>query len=127
MHYLLSYVCICNPRAGRIARGPSVGPSHDSFVRLSFVRSLRPRPPARSNRWIESLRRSVRSVGSSVRPSIAREIDQALAGFIRGQSMVCLFLGLWYGIGLTLIGLDMILRDPEIRRQMQEILDQTAQ
>ena len=30
----------------------------------------------------------------------------ALAGFIRGQSLVCLFLGLWYGIGLTLIGLD---------------------
>lgn len=37
---------------------------------------------------------------------IAREIDQALAGFIRGQSLVCLFLGLWYGIGLTLVGLD---------------------
>ncbi len=37
---------------------------------------------------------------------IAREIDGALAGFIRGQSLVCLFLGLWYGIGLTLIGLD---------------------
>ena len=31
------------------------------------------------------------------------------------------------GVVLTLIGLDMILRDPEIRRQMQEILDQTAQ
>ena len=25
---------------------------------------------------------------------------------MRGQSLVCLFLGLWYGIGLTLIGLD---------------------
>ncbi len=37
---------------------------------------------------------------------IAREIDHALAGFIRGQSIVCLFLGLWYGLGLTLIGLD---------------------
>jgi predicted PurR-regulated permease PerM len=37
---------------------------------------------------------------------IAREIDQALAGFVRGQSLVCLFLGLWYGIGLTLVGLD---------------------
>ena len=37
---------------------------------------------------------------------IAREIDRALAGFIRGQSLVCLFLGLWYGIGLTLVGLD---------------------
>jgi predicted PurR-regulated permease PerM len=37
---------------------------------------------------------------------IAREINDALAGFIRGQSIVCLFLGLWYSIGLTLIGLD---------------------
>jgi predicted PurR-regulated permease PerM len=37
---------------------------------------------------------------------IAREIDRALAGFIRGQSLVCLILGLWYGIGLTLVGLD---------------------
>ena len=37
---------------------------------------------------------------------IAGEIDHALAGFLRGQSLVCLFLGLWYGLGLTLIGLD---------------------
>ena len=38
--------------------------------------------------------------------AIAAEINAALAGFIRGQSLVCLFDGLWYGIGLTLIGLD---------------------
>ncbi len=38
--------------------------------------------------------------------SIAADINAALAGFIRGQSLVCLFLGLWYGLGLTLIGLD---------------------
>jgi predicted PurR-regulated permease PerM len=37
---------------------------------------------------------------------IAGEIDRALSGFLRGQSLVCLFLGLWYGIGLTLIGLN---------------------
>jgi predicted PurR-regulated permease PerM len=37
---------------------------------------------------------------------IAREMNAALAGFIRGQSLVCIFLGLWYSIGLTLIGLD---------------------
>jgi predicted PurR-regulated permease PerM len=37
---------------------------------------------------------------------IASEINAALAGFIRGQSLVCLFLGLWYGLGLSLIGLD---------------------
>jgi predicted PurR-regulated permease PerM len=37
---------------------------------------------------------------------IAQEINHALAGFIRGQSIVCLFLGIWYSVGLTLIGLD---------------------
>ncbi len=37
---------------------------------------------------------------------LAREIDAALAGFLRGQSLVCLFLGFWYGTGLSLIGLN---------------------
>lgn len=37
---------------------------------------------------------------------LAREIDAALAGFLRGQSLVCLFLGVWYGTGLSLIGLN---------------------
>jgi len=38
--------------------------------------------------------------------ALAREIDTAMAGFLRGQSIVCLFLGLWYGIGLSIIGLN---------------------
>ena len=38
--------------------------------------------------------------------AIARDIDRALAGFLRGQSLVCLFLAAWYGIGLSLIGLN---------------------
>lgn len=38
--------------------------------------------------------------------SIARDIDAALAGFVRGQSLVCLVLGLWYAVGLTLVGLN---------------------
>jgi predicted PurR-regulated permease PerM len=38
--------------------------------------------------------------------TLAREIDTAMAGFLRGQSLVCLFLGLWYGIGLSVIGLN---------------------
>src|SRR5574337_306291 len=37
---------------------------------------------------------------------ISSQIDRALAGFLRGQSLVCLFLGVWYGVGLTLIGLN---------------------
>jgi predicted PurR-regulated permease PerM len=36
---------------------------------------------------------------------IAREIDKAMAGFIRGQGTVCLLLGIFYAIGLSLVGL----------------------
>ncbi len=36
---------------------------------------------------------------------LAREMDSAMSGFIRGQSLVCLFLGVWYGVGFTLAGL----------------------
>ena len=38
--------------------------------------------------------------------SLAREIDASMAGFLRGQALVCLFLGVWYGIGLSVIGLN---------------------
>jgi predicted PurR-regulated permease PerM len=37
--------------------------------------------------------------------AIARNIDGAMAGFIRGQGTVCLLLGLFYAIGLSLAGL----------------------
>ena len=37
---------------------------------------------------------------------LGREIDAALAGFIRGQGAVCVILGLFYAIALTLIGLN---------------------
>jgi len=37
---------------------------------------------------------------------LARDIDRALAGFVRGQSLVCLFLGIWYAVGLSAIGLN---------------------
>ncbi len=35
-----------------------------------------------------------------------REIDDRLSGFVRGQASVCLALGTWYAVGLTLVGLD---------------------
>jgi predicted PurR-regulated permease PerM len=35
-----------------------------------------------------------------------REIDRTLAGFVRGQVTVCVTLGCFYGIGLSLVGLD---------------------
>lgn len=37
---------------------------------------------------------------------IAREMDAAVAGFIRGQGTLCLILGTYYAIGLTLTGLN---------------------
>jgi len=38
--------------------------------------------------------------------SLARQTDRAIAGFIRGQSAVCLLLGAFYAIGLTIMGLN---------------------
>lgn len=38
--------------------------------------------------------------------TIARDIDAAVAGFVRGQGTVCLILGVYYAIGLTLVGLN---------------------
>ncbi len=37
---------------------------------------------------------------------LVREIDTALAGFVRGQAALCLILGAFYAIGLSLIGLN---------------------
>jgi predicted PurR-regulated permease PerM len=36
---------------------------------------------------------------------LAREMDTAIAGFVRGQALVCLILGSYYALGLTLTGL----------------------
>ena len=37
---------------------------------------------------------------------LAREIDEAIAGFVRGQTAVCLILGTFYAVALSLIGLN---------------------
>ncbi len=37
---------------------------------------------------------------------IASDVDAAVAGFVRGQGTVCIILGLFYAIGLTLVGLN---------------------
>ena len=37
---------------------------------------------------------------------IAADIDLAVAGFVRGQGTVCLILGIFYAIGLTVVGLN---------------------
>lgn len=36
----------------------------------------------------------------------ARLVDDTLAGFLRGQFIVCLLLGVFYGVGLSLVGLE---------------------
>ena len=46
-----------------------------------------------------------RDQAPAVRQQVA-EIDRTMAGFVRGQATVCLILGTFYGIGLTLVGLD---------------------
>ena len=38
--------------------------------------------------------------------TIARDIDRAIAGFVRGQGTLCLILGILYGAALTLAGLN---------------------
>jgi predicted PurR-regulated permease PerM len=38
--------------------------------------------------------------------ALAREIDVAMSGFVRGQAAVCLILGSFYTVGLTLNGLN---------------------
>jgi predicted PurR-regulated permease PerM len=37
---------------------------------------------------------------------IATEVNQAIAGFIRGQGSLCIILGIYYGVGLSLVGLN---------------------
>ena len=38
--------------------------------------------------------------------NVIKDIDVTIAGFVRGQGTVCLFLAVFYGIGLTIVGLD---------------------
>ena len=37
---------------------------------------------------------------------IVKEVDARMAGFLRGQALVCLFLAVFYALGLTLVGLN---------------------
>ncbi|MSP49798.1 MAG: AI-2E family transporter [Alphaproteobacteria bacterium] len=53
----------------------------------------------RLDRWLP------RAEAATIRVQVA-EIDRTLAGFARGQALVCLALAAWYAAGLTMIGLD---------------------
>jgi predicted PurR-regulated permease PerM len=46
-----------------------------------------------------------RTIAPTVREQIG-EIDARLSGFIRGQSLVCLVLAIWYAVGLRIVGLE---------------------
>lgn len=37
---------------------------------------------------------------------LAKQVDETLAGFLRGQGMVCIILAVFYAVGLTFAGLD---------------------
>lgn len=37
---------------------------------------------------------------------LAREMDDAVSGFIRGQGSLCLILGIYYAVGLSIVGLN---------------------
>src|SRR3546814_2250243 len=37
---------------------------------------------------------------------LARDMDAAIAGFVRGQGSICTILGIFYAVGLSLIGLN---------------------
>src|SRR3546814_8842801 len=57
---------------------------------------------------------------------LAREIDETLAGFLRGQGTVCLSLAVFYAIGLTLAGLEfglvVGLRSEEHTSELQSLM-----
>ena len=58
--------------------------------------------------WDRMITRLQASVPPDYLPTVRRlggEVDEVLAGFIRGQGMVCLFLALFYAFGLWLVGL----------------------
>jgi predicted PurR-regulated permease PerM len=54
---------------------------------------------ARVDEWLP------RQHADTIRAQV-REVDRVLAGFVRGQAVVCLSLAVFYAAGLTLVGLD---------------------
>src|SRR3546814_4814595 len=49
---------------------------------------------------------------------LGREVDETLAGFLRGQGTVCLTLAVFYAVGLTLAGL----RSEEHTSELQSLM-----
>jgi predicted PurR-regulated permease PerM len=57
------------------------------------------------NRMIATVDTSVPPARRDAVRALAREIDDTISGFVRGQSTLCLILGLFYAAALSLIGL----------------------
>src|SRR5262249_33193598 len=57
------------------------------------------------NRMIAALDTWVPPARRDVVRALAREIDDTISGFVRGQSALCLALGLFYAAALSLLGL----------------------
>ncbi len=55
---------------------------------------------AKVNGWLP------REHADTIRQQV-KEINRTLSGFVRGQATVCLALGAFYGLGLSLVGLDL--------------------
>ncbi len=58
------------------------------------------------DRMVASVRRALPPWSLPTVHTLAREIDDVLAGFLRGQGLVCSFLALFYAASLWLVGLD---------------------
>lgn len=57
------------------------------------------------DRLMGQIRRNIPPDMLPTTDALAREVDDVMAGFFRGQGLVCLFLGLFYALGLWLTGL----------------------
>ncbi|MEM7042632.1 MAG: AI-2E family transporter [Pseudomonadota bacterium] len=58
------------------------------------------------DRMVTQIRDLVPSRNRASADRLGREIDEVLAGFLRGQGLVCSFLAVFYAVGLELIGLN---------------------
>lgn len=58
------------------------------------------------DRMVAAVTRVVPPRHMPVARRLAREVDLVLAGFLRGQGMVCAFLACFYAVGLVLVGLE---------------------
>ena len=57
-------------------------------------------------RLIASLERLVPRSQHDTVVKLAQQTDTAIAGFVRGQTLVCVLLGLFYAVGLSVVGLN---------------------